>query len=167
MVVIHKENCNKQGSGGGGAGGITETEFIAQGETTLRIIIGAGGRGTTGIGESGGYSSIFCAEQNLEVRAEGGQGGHAYDSPNPFIANGGQGGTRNGEPGAIGHPKFDQDFYCGNIGAGGSCVPYGRGGLGAWNNSGGVGETGSGGGGGTDINGASGGDGMVAIHRIR
>ena len=150
------------GKGGGGGGGwMNRGEFNIQGQTTIRITIGAGGSGLTSAGQSGGTSSFGTylsangGTTGTQYKGgDGGSGGGAGGLGYQFgggggysngIVKGGDGGQFGGGGGGsalIGTENADED-----IGRGGNGGIYGGGG-GGYANGGNGGTYGGGGGGG-------------------
>mmetsp|Transcript_3362 Transcript_3362/g.4949 ORF Transcript_3362/g.4949 Transcript_3362/m.4949 type:complete len:226 (+) Transcript_3362:91-768(+) len=166
----HVNNCNKTAGGGGASGGVSKLEL---GSVTV------GTRYDLFVGQSSvlkdGEDTYVVCDQNEILRAGGGQAGHPYDAPEPFIASGGSGNFTKGNDGSLGmtyqaymqhNATNAQSSYLGEVGKGAD-TPHqlGKGGLGGWNRSGEQGEKfGSGGGGGTSTDGSLGGCGCLIVY---
>ena len=154
LLVVAGGGSGGGNCGGGGGGGGVATCTLTNPAGTYSIRIGAGGSGSSGLGKSGGNSSISNGAANV-VTAFGGGGGGQFDSRNAM--NGGSGGGTSG-PGTRGLPvaaEFGEGVADG--------VSYGHQGGASSNyaEGGGGGGAGEDGGNGNNTVGGKGGDGIL------
>jgi hypothetical protein len=79
---FHVGNCNKNGAGGGGAGGVSKITIYLSGGSTVMLYIGKGGQKHINNGDGfDTYIKWFNGNTvNISEPAKGGKHGVPYDS---------------------------------------------------------------------------------------